>query len=59
MATVSEFTQDALSHQGAHYVYGAARPSGWDCSGFVNWVLCHDLGVGIPGFPGGSFDGST
>lgn len=59
MTSASDLSQAALSFVGHPYVYGGARPSGWDCSGFVNWLLCHYLGIGIPGFPAGSFDGST
>jgi peptidoglycan DL-endopeptidase CwlO len=42
---------------GHKYRWGGGSPDGWDCSGFVNWVLCHDLGMAIPGYTGGSFDG--
>lgn len=34
----------AEKYLGAPYVYGGTSPSGWDCSGFVQWVLT-DLGV--------------
>lgn len=40
---------DALRYKGAPYVWGGAKPSGWDCSGFVNYVIGHDLGMTIPG----------
>jgi cell wall-associated NlpC family hydrolase len=42
---------------GAVYRWAGGNPHGWDCSGFVNWVLCHDLGMAIPGFRGGTFTG--
>lgn len=41
------------------YRWGGGSPRGWDCSGFVDWVLCHDLGYAIPGYAGGAFDGSS
>lgn len=45
---------------GSVYRYGGGSPSrGWDCSGFVNYVICHDLGLPIPGYAGGKFTGSA
>jgi hypothetical protein len=29
-----------------------------NCSGSLNYVLCHDLGIDIPGYRGGTFTGS-
>lgn len=51
---------DALQYQGAGYVFGgrADRVGNWDCSSFLTYVLCHDMGLsvlggkwGSPGFP--------
>lgn len=39
------------------YRWGGGSPDGWDCSGFTNWVLNHDLGFAIPGYGGGTFTG--
>lgn len=36
--------QAALRYEGHPYVWG-----GWDCSGMVNHVLGHDLGITLPG----------
>jgi len=51
----------ALGYRGAGHVYrwGGGSPRGWDCSGFCNWVLCHDLGLAIPGYAGGKFTGAS
>ena len=33
--------QEAESHLGTPYVWGGYSPSGFDCSGFVSWVINH------------------
>jgi len=42
---------------GSVYKWGGGNPSGWDCSGFVNYVVGHDLGLPIPGSRSGSYSG--
>jgi hypothetical protein len=45
---------------GSVYLWGGGNPkTGWDCSGSCNYVICHDLGMAIPGYKGGSFNGSS
>ena len=44
----NQIATDALKYVGTPYVYGGNTPSGWDCSGFVNWVLGRDLGLSLP-----------
>lgn len=53
----SGIVDDAKKYIGVPYNWGHANPSsGWDCSGFLNWVLGHDLGMtlplGVKGFTG-------
>lgn len=52
---------DAEKYAGkVKYVWGGGSPvTGWDCSGMVNYVICHDLGADIPGYRGGTFNGRT
>lgn len=40
------------------YVWAGASPKGWDCSGSCNYVICHDAGLDIPGYKGGTFTGN-
>jgi cell wall-associated NlpC family hydrolase len=52
---------DAQKYVGVvRYDWGGANPStGWDCSGLVNYVLCHDMKLSIPGNLGGTFTGDS
>ena len=56
--TGQQIADDALKYKGRPYKWGGATPSGWDCSGFANYVICHDLKLGIPEFKGGEFTGA-
>jgi cell wall-associated NlpC family hydrolase len=41
---------EAMKYKGrVPYQYGGASPRGWDCSGFINYVLGHDLHITLPG----------
>lgn len=40
--------QAAIKYDGVPYKWSGADPSGWDCSGFVTYVLHHDLGLNLP-----------
>jgi cell wall-associated NlpC family hydrolase len=45
----SSIVDDARKYLGVRYNWAHANPNtGWDCSGFVNWVLGHDLGMTLP-----------
>lgn len=52
MTSGAQVAADALRYLGRRYVRG-----GWDCSGMVNHVLSADLGMAIPGFRPGQFQG--
>lgn len=58
----SSIATDAMRYVGAGYVWGGAPAHGignWDCSSFVSWVIGHDLHMSIPGYPNGSYDGTS
>ena len=38
----------ALGFVGSRYVYGGSTPSGFDCSGFVQYILRNSTGVSLP-----------
>ena len=46
-ATGQALADYALQFQGYPYVAGGNTPSGWDCSGFVQWVFAQ-FGVSLP-----------
>lgn len=61
-ASTSSIASTALKFDGAGYVWGGAPAKGvgnWDCSSFVNYVCGYCLDLPIPGYPAGSYDGST
>ena len=45
VAQVDALMAEALSHEGAPYVYGGTTPGGFDCSGFVQY--CYRTAVGL------------
>jgi cell wall-associated NlpC family hydrolase len=38
----------ARAQRGKPYVWGAAGPRAFDCSGYVQWVYRHALGIRLP-----------
>ena len=50
-ATGQALADYALQFQGYPYVSGGNTPSGWDCSGFVQWVFAQ-FGVSLPHYSG-------
>lgn len=48
---------DAKKYLGVPYAWGRADANGMDCSGLVNRVVGHDLGLPIPGSSSGAFTG--
>lgn len=59
----SNVANEALKYQGHCYVFGGAPgPDAsrcWDCSSFVNWIVGHKLGMAIPGYGPGKYNGSV
>lgn len=52
--------QDALKYVGHGYSFGGAPANDkWDCSSFVNKVVGMDLGMAIPGYNAGQYNGSS
>lgn len=47
-----------LQFQGYPYVAGGNTPSGWDCSGFVQWVFAQ-FGVSLPHYSGAQMSVGT
>lgn len=45
--TRANVIQTANKYLGVPYVWGGTTPSGWDCSGFVQYVY-NEIGIGLP-----------
>ena len=43
----SKFVSFARKFEGTAYWYGGSTPSGFDCSGFVGYVLKHELNIDV------------
>lgn len=57
-ATGQALVDYALQFQGYPYVSGGNTPSGWDCSGFVQWVFAQ-FGVSLPHYSGAQMSVGT
>ena len=57
-ATGQALADYALRFQGYPYVSGGNTPSGWDCSGFVQWVFAQ-FGVSLPHYSGAQMSVGT
>lgn len=56
----SPLAQDFLNYVGkAPYKWGGGNPQGWDCSGAVNYVANHDMGLPIPLYKPHTFTGAS
>ena len=57
-ATGQALADYALQFQGFPYVSGGNTPSGWECSGFVQWVFAQ-FGVSLPHYSGAQMSVGT
>ena len=57
-ATGQALADYALQFRGYPYVSGGNTPSGWDCSGFVQWVFAQ-FGVSLPHYSGAQMSVGT
>ena len=57
-ATGQALADYALQFRGYPYVAGGNTPSGWDCSGFVQWVFAQ-FGVSLPHYSGAQMSVGT
>lgn len=57
-ATGQALANYALQFQSYPYVAGGNTPSGWDCSGFVQWVFAQ-FGVSLPHYSGAQMSVGT
>lgn len=57
-ATGQALADYALQFQGYPYVAGGNTPSGWDCSGLVQWVFAQ-FGVSLPHYSGAQMSVGT
>ena len=57
-ATGQALADYALQFQGYPYVAGGNTPSGWDCSGFIQWVFAQ-FGVSLPHYSGAQMSVGT
>jgi len=46
-STQSKFVKFALKFEGTPYWYGGSTPRAFDCSGFVGYVIKHQLGIDV------------
>lgn len=62
-AVGSQIASTAVQHQGHRYVFGGAPgrdgKGPWDCSSFVNWIVGVKLGLAIPGYAPGYYNGGS
>jgi cell wall-associated NlpC family hydrolase len=54
----AQAAQIALGEQGTPYVYGAAAPGGFDCSGLVMWAY-GQVGISLPHYTGSLWNSGT
>lgn len=57
-STGQKIADDAMSKQGAPYVWGATGPSSFDCSGLTSWAY-NQVGKSIPRTSGAQASGGT
>lgn len=45
---ITAMLETVKSYEGTPYRYGGSSPYGWDCSGFVQWIMGNVFGISLP-----------
>ena len=57
--SISGGTGNITKYAGTRYVFGGSTPDGWDCSGFVQYVLQNEFGISVARTAAGQASGGA